>query len=184
MVRMDTSSHMQCWIQEVQKPNINPNPNLNQGKVRRVCEAAAKFWGLSLNSLLVSGPDLLKNLVGIFMRFREKTIVLSGDIEAMFIQVAVPPEDQVVLRLMWWQTPESEREVYQYLHYIFWAKCAPTCSNNALVRSAENNEDKFPGAALAVKEISTWMTSSSKWSRAKKLWQCKTNWWKYWSVLV
>jgi len=53
------------------------------------------------------------------MRFREKTIVLSGDIEAMFIQVAVPPEDQVVLRLMWWQTPESEREVYQYLHYIF-----------------------------------------------------------------
>lgn len=53
-------------------------------KVRRVCDAAAKYQGSSLNSHLVSGPDLLNNLVGIFMRFREEKVALSGDIEAMF----------------------------------------------------------------------------------------------------
>ena len=34
------------------------------GKVRRVCNAASKFKGVSLKDKLLSGPDLLRNLVG------------------------------------------------------------------------------------------------------------------------
>ena len=68
-------------------PVLNPN---KPGKVRRVCDAAAKYQGSSLNSHLVSVLDLLNNLVGICMRFREEKVALSGDIEAMFNQVAVP----------------------------------------------------------------------------------------------
>ena len=45
-------------------PVLNPS---KPGKVRRVCDAAAKFQGSSLNSHLLSGPDLMNNLVGIFM---------------------------------------------------------------------------------------------------------------------
>ena len=37
------------------------------------------------------------------------------------------------------------------MHHIFGAKCAPTCSDYALLRSAEDNEKQFPTAALAVK---------------------------------
>ena len=109
-------------------PVLNPS---KPGKVRRVCDAAAKFQGSSLNSHLLSGPDLMNNLVGIFMRFREDRIAISGDIEAMFNQVSVPPEDQIALRFLWRQSPGSEAEVYQYQHHIFGAKCAPTCSNYA-----------------------------------------------------
>ena len=121
------------------------------GKVRRVCDAAAKFQGSSLNSHLLTGPDLLNNLVGILMRFREEKVALSGDIEAMFNQVAVPEADQVALRFLWRQSPESAIEVYQFVRHIFGAKCSPTCSNYALLRSAEDNEMEFPIAALAVK---------------------------------
>ena len=129
-------------------PVLNPS---KPGKVRRVCDAAAKFQGSSLNSHLLSGPHLMNNLVGIFMRFGEDRIAISGDIEAMFNQVAVPPEDQVALRFLWRQSPGSEVEVYQYQRHIFGAKCAPTCSNYALFRSAEENKLQFPTAALAVK---------------------------------
>ena len=121
------------------------------GKVRRVCDAAAKFQGSSLNSHLLTGPDLLNNLVGILMRFREEKVALSGDIEAMFNQVAVPEADQVALRFLWRQSPESAIEVYQFVRHIFGAKCSPTCSNYALLRSAEDNEMEFPIAALAGK---------------------------------
>ena len=78
-------------------PFVNPK---KPGKVRRVCDAAAKFQGSSLNSHLLSGPDLLNNLVGIFMRFREEKVALSGDIKAMFNQVAVPEADQSALRFL------------------------------------------------------------------------------------
>ena len=129
-------------------PVINPK---KPGKVRRVCDATAKFQGSSLNSHLLSGPDLLNNLVGIFMRFGEEKVALSGDIEAMFNQVAVPEADQVAFCFLWRQSPESAIEVYQFMRHIFGAKCAPTCSNYALLRSAEDNEIEFPTAALAVK---------------------------------
>ena len=46
------------------------------------------------------------------MRFREEKVALSGDIEAMFNQVAVPEADQVALRFLWRQSPESAIEVY------------------------------------------------------------------------
>ena len=69
----------------------------------------------------------------------------------MFNQVAVPEADQGALRFLSRQSPESPIEVYQYVRHIFGAKCAPTCSNYALLRSAEDNEMKFSVAALAVK---------------------------------
>ena len=72
---------------------------------------------------------MLNNHVGIFMTFREEKVALSGDIEAMFNQVAVPEEDKASLRFLWRQTPESPTEVYQYVRHIFGAKCAPTCAN-------------------------------------------------------
>ena len=85
------------------------------------------------------------------MRFREEKVALSRDIEAMFNQAAVPPEDQAALRFLWRQSPESGIEVYQYLRHIFGTKCAPTCSNYALLRTAEDNGLQYPIAARAVK---------------------------------
>ena len=46
---------------------------------------------------------------------------------------------------------ESEIEVYKYLRHIFGAKCAPTCSNYALLRTAEGNGLQYRIAARAVK---------------------------------
>ena len=68
----------------------------------------------------------------------------------MFNQVAVPPEDEAALRFLWRQSPESEIEVYQYLQHIAGAKCAPTCSNYALLRTAEDNRQQYPVAVRAV----------------------------------
>ena len=88
------------------------------------------------------------------MRSTEKKVALSGDIEAMFNQVAVLPEDQAALRFLWRQSRESEIEIYQYLRHIFGAKCASTFSNYALLRTAEDNGLQYPIAAHAVKRNS------------------------------
>ena len=61
------------------------------------------------------------------MRFQEEKVVLSGDFEATFTQVATPEEDQASLRFLMVQSPELPTEVYQYVRHIFGAKCAPTC---------------------------------------------------------
>ena len=76
------------------------NPN-KPGKIRRVANAASKYRGQSLNSNLLTGPDLLNSLLGILLRFREHPIAILADIESMFTQIAVKQEDQSALRFLW-----------------------------------------------------------------------------------
>ena len=69
-------------------PVLKPN---KPGKVRRVLNGAAKFHGASLKKSLLTGPDLLQNLIYVLLRFRQHPYAVSADIEGMFLQVGVLP---------------------------------------------------------------------------------------------
>ena len=71
-------------------PVCKPN---KPGKVRRVANAASIFKGQSLNTNLLSGHDLMKNLIGILFCFHKKQVAVMADIEAKFMQIAIIPED-------------------------------------------------------------------------------------------
>ncbi len=59
-------------------------------KIRVVFDASLKYEGVALNDMLMQGPDLANNLVGILLRFREERIAFMADIEQMFYQVRIP----------------------------------------------------------------------------------------------
>ena len=64
----NTKSDIQWYVPHL--PLLNPNKS---DKVRRVCNAASKFGGVSLNNNLMAGPDLLQSLKGIIFRFEGET---------------------------------------------------------------------------------------------------------------
>ena len=115
---------------------INPHKTK---KFRCVCNAAAKYQGVALKDKLLSRPDLLQSLIGIIFRFREHQIALSADIEAMFLQVAVPNNNSRCLRFLWREDPERRTEVYEYTRHVYGAKSSPTCANYAFHQVAEDN---------------------------------------------
>ena len=130
-------------------PKTNPNKS---GKVRRVLNGAAKFQGTSLNKSLLTGPDMLQNLIRVLLRFRQHQFAVSADVEGMFPQVGVPDWDQPSLRFLWREDPTTNVVVYQYTRHIFGAKDSPTCANYALQRTARDNVNQYPEATKAVRE--------------------------------
>ena len=86
----------------------HPVLNVNKpNKVRVVFDAAAKFDGISLNDRLYHGPELTNNLVGVLICFREEETAFTADVEAMFHQVRVLPEDADALGFLWWDASSS-----------------------------------------------------------------------------
>lgn len=74
------NSIKRCWY----LPHFGvTNPN-KPGKLRIVFDAAATSNGVSLNSMLLTGPDLLNPILDILFRFREFKVGLSADIREMF----------------------------------------------------------------------------------------------------
>ena len=105
---------------------------------------------VALNDKLLPGPDLLQSLIGIIFRFREHQIALSADIEAIFLQVAVPHDDSRCLRFLWREDPEQRIEVYEYTRHVFGAKSSPTCANYALHQVAKDNAKEDENHVKAV----------------------------------
>ena len=123
-------------------PVVNPN---KPGEIRVVMDAAATCEGISLNTSLKTGPDLLNPLVGVIMRFRTHKVAIAADIKAMFHQVRTPECDRDALRFLWTDDIYSDDEPYtmQMLVHIFGAKDSPTCANYAVKRTARDNYKLF-----------------------------------------
>lgn len=138
----ETQSSPQCYL--LHHPVVNPH---KPEKLRRVCNAASTFGKFSLNQALLTGPDLSSDLVGILVRFRENSVAVAADVEAMFMQVKVSELDQRMLRFLWREDPSKEVEVVQYTRHIFGAKSSPTCANFVLQQIARQSCEEFPLAS-------------------------------------
>ena len=118
---------------------------LKPGKVRVVFDCAAKYCGTSLNQQLLQGPDLTNPLVGVLIRFRQEPVAMAADIEAMFHQVYVDPQDCDALRFLWWPDGDLQREPEEYrmVKHLFGATSSPSCANFCLQKTASTYREEF-----------------------------------------
>ena len=105
-----------------------------------------------MNDHLLTGPNLSNHLLGVLMRFREEPVAFMADIEAMFYQVRIPDSDSDFLCFLWWTDGDltKDPEEYQMLVHVFGAASSPSCSNFALLKTAEDNESKFDSDVINI----------------------------------
>lgn len=121
------------------------------GKLRFVFDAAAKNHGRSLNDYLLQGPDKLVPLPNILLKFRQRKIALTADIEDMFHRVRVKKEDAQAQRFLWRGRDRSRPpDVLEMGVLIFGATCSPTCAQEAKNQNAAEFQQQFPDACDAI----------------------------------
>ena len=82
--------------------------------------------------------------------FEDKKLQFQEILKQCLIKLLSRKQIKVVLRCLWHWSLESHIELCQYVSHTFEEKCASTCFKYVLLRSAEDNELKFPNAALTV----------------------------------
>ena len=112
-------------------------------QIRGVFDSSAVYEGVSLNSLLMSGPDLINNLVGILMRFRKNSIAVTGDIEQMFYQFRVSDKHRDYLRFFWYQNNDFTQPLIEYrmTSHVFGNTPSPAIATYGIRRAVEHSDD-------------------------------------------
>ena len=84
-----------------------------------IFNSSAKFNGVSLNDFWAKGPDVMNNMLGILLRFREGSVALAGDIKRMYHSVHLSELDQHTHRFLWRELDE-QRAPETYAMSLFW----------------------------------------------------------------
>jgi hypothetical protein len=112
------------------------------GKIRVVFDCSCKYQGVALNDVLLQGPDLTNNHLGVLLRFRQERLALMADIEGMFLQVRVPEVERNLLRFLWWTDGKIDQDPdeYQMNMYLFGAVSSPSIANFTLRHNGTSNK--------------------------------------------
>lgn len=120
-------------------------------KLRLVFDAAAKVKGISLNSMLLTGPHQMASMVNVLRRFREKCIAMAADIKEMYHQVEVRDEDKNSQRFLWRNGDTTkEPEVFVMGVLTFGSKCSPSTAQHVKNRNASEFEKQHPVAVYSI----------------------------------
>ncbi|XP_065095026.1 uncharacterized protein LOC135716294 [Ochlerotatus camptorhynchus] len=120
-------------------------------KVRLVWDAAAQVDGVSLNSMLLTGPDFLTSLTAVIQRFRERLVAFGADICEMFHQIWMREVDKHALRFLFRTDPSAkDPDVFLMDVMTFGAACSPASAQYIKNLNAAQFSERFPEAVKAI----------------------------------
>ena len=111
--------------------------------VRLVFDSSAKFQDVSLNSVLLQGPDLCNSLLGVLLRFRREKIAVTMDVEQMFHNFKVPEDQRRYLRFLWHLDNDLDQPLvdFQMTVHVFGNSPSPAIATFGLRKVVEGSSE-------------------------------------------
>ena len=126
-----------------QKPN----------KIHVIFDSVAEVNGISLNKLLLSGPDLTNSLLGVLLHFRQNPTAFMADIEQMFHFFVIKEEHRDFLRFLWYKDNRPDGAVieYQMKVHLFGNTSSPAVAAFGLRKTASQASRRTRRAITAAR---------------------------------
>ena len=88
-------------------------------KIRTAFDASCSYKGLSLNECLYSGPNLLRKIFGILIKFCLNPIEILADIKQAFLNVEMSNDHKHFQRFSCYDTNDLKILIYRFLRVLF-----------------------------------------------------------------
>ena len=132
---------------EVMKPESQSTP------CRIVFNSSASYMGHTLNEYWFKGPDLLNDLLGILLRFRENHVAFAGDVKKMYHTIGISELDQHTHRFLWRNLQvEKQPDTHIITAVSFGDRPAGAIASLALQKTAQMGEAQYPQASFMIKK--------------------------------
>lgn len=106
-------------------------------KLRVVFDASAKSSsGVSFNDIQEIGPPLQNDIFSILLRLRQFQYVACADIEKMYRQILIQPDQRHLQLILWRSDPSDKLEVYKLNTVTYGTASAPYLSMRCLKQLA------------------------------------------------
>lgn len=140
-VAPELSDGEECWY----LPLFGVYHPKKPDQIRGVFDSSAKFKGVSLNDVLLSGPDLSNSLLGVLIRFRKEMVAVTADVQHMFHCFLVREDHRNFLRFLWHKDNDLEKDIIEYRMrvHIFGNNPSPAVATLGLRKAAETAETKY-----------------------------------------
>lgn len=114
----------------------------NPNQIRVVFDSSTQYQGLSLNSVLLKGPDLNNSLLGVLIQFRKEPVAVTADIQQMFHCFTVREDHRDYLRFLWFHDNDLEKDVIECRMkvHVFRNSPSPAVAIYGLHRAAKEGE--------------------------------------------
>jgi len=124
----------------------------------KVDEQLAKFWELDnfqpetkCYSPMHKGPTVQSSLMSILLQFRVHKYVFTADIEKMYRQIWINPNDQQYQMIVWRYDPSEGLKFYRLKTVTYGTKSAPYLATKCLEYLASKNMQKYHIGSSALK---------------------------------
>ncbi|XP_025262627.1 uncharacterized protein LOC112637358 [Camponotus floridanus] len=107
--------------------------------------------GTSLNTSLLTGANLLPVLADVLLRWRWHRYVFLADIEKMYRQILVHPDDRDHQRILWRHRAVDDIREYRLRTVTYGLACAPFLAIRTLHQLADDEGHRFPQGAVALR---------------------------------
>lgn len=125
-----------CWYLSLYGVRNPKKPD----QIRGVFDSSAKYGGISLNSALMSCPDMINSLLGILLRFRKDEVALAADIEQMCYRFRIDEDHRNYLRFFWYKenNPDDIMIEYRMTSHVFGNSPSPAIASYGLLKTVEH----------------------------------------------
>lgn len=139
------NSDQVCWY----LPSFGVYHPRKPNQIRVVFDSSATHEEISLNNVLLSGPDMNNTLIGVLLQFRKEPVAVTADIEQMFYCFVIREDHRDFVRFLWHESNDPTKAIREYRMtvHVFGNSPSPAIAMYGLRKAALTAQEKYSEGA-------------------------------------